>query len=434
MLNGGLPVPASSRPVLVAWLVLALGVLLVVAPGQQPRTAAAAPALETSASHPYSDPTWFPLRTPARIGCAKSGCGTSSDHGFYAIDLLGSLGDPVYAAGAGVAHIGGDSGECSGSGEAERGRWVWVDHGGGVVSRYNHLDSIAVADGQLVTPATRLGSMGHSGDVPPCTTSYLHFEVRHGGVDGERVDFGSLRGCGAQGAVQLPQVFGFDSWNDPGLHPAKRFSSPQLDSSCVTADWTTTAASPSPRASRRAGAITVGVDVKAPADSWAVNLEIWRPTLDAWRPVSVAIVPAGTTSKVFDSAIENDHRYRVQVALHQGQGWSRWSGFQDMVGAPLAPTVRYLEWKKTTSSTKSYLHYGWSEPDTLGSPVTGYTVSHRCAAKPASLGKWKTSTVKASVGYKNLDGLKKTEVCEVRIQAKNAVGSGSWSDVGSITR
>jgi murein DD-endopeptidase MepM/ murein hydrolase activator NlpD len=153
------------------------------------------PAKPTQSAHPFSDPTWFPLRTPATIGCAKSGCGTSSDHGFDAIDLLGNRGDPVYAAGAGVAHIGGNSGGCSGSDAVEAGRWVWIDHGGGVTSRYRHLDSIAVRDGQLVTPATRIGAMGHSGDVPPCSTNYLHFEVRHGGLDGDRVDFGPLRGC-----------------------------------------------------------------------------------------------------------------------------------------------------------------------------------------------------------------------------------------------
>ena len=425
---------ATSRLALVGWLVLALGGLLVVVPTHAMPSASAAPAPQTSASHPYSDPTWFPLRTPARIGCARSGCGTTSDHGFDAIDLLGSRGDPVYAAGAGIAHVGGDSGDCSGSGDAERGRWVWVDHGGGVVSRYHHLDEILVSEGQLVTPATLLGAMGSSGDVPPCTTSYLHFEVRHGGLDGERVDLGSLRGCGADGPVQLPQVFGFDSWNDPGLHPTKRKLSPELDSRCVTADWATTAPAPSPTITRSDGSVQVALDVPAQATAWAVHLEIWRPSLNAWRTLSRVSVPAQTRSTVFTEGVENGRRYRVQAAVHQGLGWSVWSGPREAVGAPSAPVVRYLEWKKTTSSTKSYLHYGWSGPDTLGSPVTGYTLARSCGATASSLGAWKTSSAKASDGYRNLKGLKKAKVCDVRIQARNAVGVGTWSEVRRISR
>nr|WP_232531098.1 peptidoglycan DD-metalloendopeptidase family protein [Microlunatus antarcticus] len=351
--------------------------------------------------------------------------------------MLGALGDPVHAAGAGIAHVGGDSGGCSTSSEVEAGRWVWIDHGGGVISRYRHLDTITIEEGQLVTPATRIGTMGHSGDLPPCQTTYLHFEVLHDaqsdGQGGERVDLGSLRGCGAQGPLQLPEALGFDSWNAPGLHPAKRFISPTLDDRCVTADRTTTPASPSPRLTRRDRSITVALDVPARDGSWAVDLEIWRPTLKAWRPVSVVTRPAGATSTVFDD-VDNDHRYRARVALHQGQGWSRWSGFREVLGAPLAPPVRYLEWKQTTSSTKSYLHYGWSEPDTLGGPVTAYSVARRCATKPTSLGTWKTSTETPSTRFRNIDGLKKAKVCEVRVRATNEVGSGSWSDVRRTTR
>ena len=40
---------------------------------------------------------------------------------------------------------------CRGTGTStDFGTWVWVDHGGGVVSKYGHLASIAVKDGQQV--------------------------------------------------------------------------------------------------------------------------------------------------------------------------------------------------------------------------------------------------------------------------------------------
>lgn len=427
-----MPAPAL-RFALAAWLALALGAFLVVVPAPATPTAAASPSLQALASHPYSDPVWFPLRAPATIGCAKSGCGTSSDHGYDAIDWLGQQGDPVYAAGAGVAHVGGSSGACSGSGEVDGGRWVWVDHGGGVVSRYHHLDSIAIEDGELVTPAVRLGGLGHSGDVPPCTTNYLHFEVRHGGVNGERVDLGPLRGCGANGLVQLPQAFGFSSWNAPGLHPARRLTTPRLDSSCVTPDWATTSDSPAPRLGRSDGAVHVAVDVPGGADEWVVHLEIWRPSLDTWRTLTVTRVPAGTTSTVFRDEVENGRRYRVQAAVHQGRGWSRWSAPQEVLGTPASPALRYLQWKKQKSK-KSYLHYGWERPEELGSPVTGYTVQRRCGAKAGSLGGWKSSDAGARTAYLNLRGLQKAKVCEVRIRAKNAVGAGDWSPPGLIRR
>ena len=429
-----MPAPAL-RFALVAWLALALGALLVVVPAPRTTpTATAAPSLQALASHPYSDPVWFPLRAPATIGCAKSGCGTSADHGYDAIDWLGRQGDPVYAAGAGVAHVGGSSGACSGSGEVDGGRWVWIDHGGGVVSRYHHLSSIAIQDGQLVTPAVRIGAMGHSGDVPPCTTNYLHFEVRQGGVRGERVDVGSLRGCAADGPLQLPQALGSSSWNAPGLHPARRLTTPRLDSSCLTPDWATTGASPAPRLGRSDGAVNVAVDVPRGAKEWVVHLEIWRPSLDTWRTLTVTRVAAGTPSIVFRDEVENGRRYRVQAAVHQGRGWSRWSEAREVLGTPDAPGLRYLQWKKQKSKKKSYLHYGWERPEDLGSPVTGYTLQRRCGSKASSLGGWKSSTASARTAYKNLRGLKKAKVCEVRIRAKNAVGAGDWSTPEQVRR
>lgn len=426
----------ALRVVVAVWLAVLLLALLLL--GATPRllpAAQAAPSLEATADHPFSDPTWFPLREPAKIGCAKSGCGTRSDHGYDAIDLLGAQGDPVYAAGAGIAHIGGNSGACKSSSESqESGRWIWVDHGGGVVSRYHHLDSIKVKEGQLVTPATEIGTMGHSGDIPPCTTNYLHFEVRHGGVSGDRVDFGPLRGCGSKGLLRLPQALGFTSWNDPGLHPAQRFSSPTLDSRCITAEWTTTAGTPALQVSRARGAVTVAVDAPAGAGSWAADLQIWRPSLKAWRTLSVSTVAAGAGITVFTDGVEDARRYRVRVGIHSGAGWSAWSGYREAVGLPAAPSVRYLQWKKKSSSSKSYLHYGWTRPDELGGTVKGYTVARRCGSTSSSLGGWKTSTTGGSTEYKNLRSLKKVKVCEVRVQARNAAGTGAWSTTKRISR
>jgi murein DD-endopeptidase MepM/ murein hydrolase activator NlpD len=67
-----------------------------------------------------------------------------------------------------------------------RGRQVWVDHGGGVVTRYCHLSSIAagVRAGAQVRGGGVLGGVGESGTpefiTAPGTEMHLHAEVRIG--------------------------------------------------------------------------------------------------------------------------------------------------------------------------------------------------------------------------------------------------------------
>ena len=64
-----------------------------------------------------------------------------------------------------------------------RGRQVWVDHGGGLVTRYAHLDGIAsgIAVGVRVEAGQELGYVGDSGTpeslTAPGTEDHLHFEV-----------------------------------------------------------------------------------------------------------------------------------------------------------------------------------------------------------------------------------------------------------------
>lgn len=67
-----------------------------------------------------------------------------------------------------------------------RGRQVWVDHGGGVVTRYCHLSSITpgIRVGVQVQAGQQLGGVGESGTpefiTAPGTEMHLHAEVRIG--------------------------------------------------------------------------------------------------------------------------------------------------------------------------------------------------------------------------------------------------------------
>jgi murein DD-endopeptidase MepM/ murein hydrolase activator NlpD len=67
-----------------------------------------------------------------------------------------------------------------------RGRQVWIDHGGGLVTRYAHLDGIApgIEDGVYVQAGDVIGYVGESGTpesvTAPGTEYHLHFEIRVG--------------------------------------------------------------------------------------------------------------------------------------------------------------------------------------------------------------------------------------------------------------
>ncbi|MEZ4399723.1 MAG: M23 family metallopeptidase [Kofleriaceae bacterium] len=89
-------------------------------------------------------------------------------------DFRADRGTPVYAAGAGVVLIAGR--------QHGYGNVIYVDHGGGVITRYGHLSKIEIRAGDAVAAATLIGRVGATGRA---TGPHLHFEVR---LDGRAVD------------------------------------------------------------------------------------------------------------------------------------------------------------------------------------------------------------------------------------------------------
>jgi hypothetical protein len=385
-----------------------------------------------SSAHPFSDPIWLPLRTPARISCVKTNCLNSSGgdyHGYWAIDFIGQRGDPVYAAGGGVFHVGANSKTCSTTSSQSAGVWAWVDHGGGRVTKYTHLDTLVATDGQLVTPQTVIGKMGHWGDVSPCTANYLHFEVRERGITGPRVNPGSLLACTASGRVSLPGVFNGATSFD--ALPKGAFTTPAATSACITDVWNSTPPRPPLTVARKPSAakLTWGTP-PAGTTSVRVATQLWSPSLSAWNsPVytTVSGAPSGTTL----TGLTNGRKYRIVVTHKNASGYSAWSVARTVVPAtvPSAPKApRFL-----TSPTRDYVHYGWWKSNANGAAVTGYTTQVRCY-RDGRYRAWTTKYVGASTYYYNHRGLTGYATCQVRVRATNGMGVSAWSTTSTIRK
>jgi murein DD-endopeptidase MepM/ murein hydrolase activator NlpD len=64
---------------------------------------------------------------------------------------------------------------------------VWISHGSGLYTTYNHMSGLSVGDGESVGRGEQVGRIGQSGHA---TGPHLHFEVWHGLIwdGGDRVN------------------------------------------------------------------------------------------------------------------------------------------------------------------------------------------------------------------------------------------------------
>ena len=98
--------------------------------------------------------------------------GASSYHG--GLDIGAGQGATIVAAGDGdviYAGVNGGYGNC-----------VMINHGGGVVTLYGHMQSISVGYGQHVSKGQTIGKVGSTG---VATGPHLHFEIR---INGSQTD------------------------------------------------------------------------------------------------------------------------------------------------------------------------------------------------------------------------------------------------------
>ncbi len=101
-------------------------------------------------------------------------------YGHYAIDIAADYGSTVRAAADGIVTF---AGWKSNGG----GYQVWIAHGSGLFTTYNHMSAITVGAGQSIARGQQVGRVGMSGNA---TGPHCHFEVWRGPIwaGGQRVN------------------------------------------------------------------------------------------------------------------------------------------------------------------------------------------------------------------------------------------------------
>ncbi len=110
----------------------------------------------------------------SRINPARVHPGTGKVRPHNGLDIGKPLGTPVLAAAAGTVTT--DRYEATGYGN-----YIIISHAGGMETRYAHLSSSGVREGDKVTQGQEIGKVGSTPGKPYSTGPHLHFELREGG-------------------------------------------------------------------------------------------------------------------------------------------------------------------------------------------------------------------------------------------------------------
>ena len=100
--------------------------------------------------------------------------------GHYGLDIAADYGSSVMSAAPGTVIFAGWKDNCGGY-------QVWISHGSGLYTTYNHMSAVTVGAGQSVGRGQQIGRIGSSGCV---TGPHVHFETWNGSVwnGGRRVN------------------------------------------------------------------------------------------------------------------------------------------------------------------------------------------------------------------------------------------------------
>ena len=88
------------------------------------------------------------------------------------IDITAPGGTDIYAANSGTVSA------AYNYSQGEYGKYVMIDHGGGVITIYEHCSSVLVSEGDTVTKGQVIAKVGQTG---MATGNHLHFGIKQGG-------------------------------------------------------------------------------------------------------------------------------------------------------------------------------------------------------------------------------------------------------------
>jgi lipoprotein NlpD len=138
-----------------------------------PRPTTGAPTT-TAPPRPYTPPAPAPAASPIKWSWPASGTilngYVSGEPTKQGIDIGGSAGDPVRAAGDGVVVY-------SGAGLVGYGELIIVKHNDAWLSAYGHNRTRLVNEGQIVKGGQQIAELGRTG----AAREMLHFEIRYNG-------------------------------------------------------------------------------------------------------------------------------------------------------------------------------------------------------------------------------------------------------------
>ncbi|HYV59197.1 MAG TPA: M23 family metallopeptidase [Acidimicrobiia bacterium] len=126
------------------------------------------------------------FRCPVDGSTYRDDYGPRSDGSFhYGIDMLAPTGTPIWAVKSGSVHY---------ALESAGGLVVYLSAVDGNVYYYAHMSAILGDGDRSVGQGEAIGQVGQTGNA---TGPHLHFEIRLGGVNGQRIDpYPTLRNAG----------------------------------------------------------------------------------------------------------------------------------------------------------------------------------------------------------------------------------------------
>ncbi|MEQ8321485.1 MAG: peptidoglycan DD-metalloendopeptidase family protein [Rhodospirillales bacterium] len=126
----------------------------------------------------------LPLAAPLNTYYVTSSFGKRRDpmnkrwSAHYGVDFGGPMRSPVFAPAAGVVKQAGNKGRY--------GRFIEIDHGSGIVTRYAHLHKILVKRGDKIDFRQKIAQLGSSGR---STGPHLHYEILFNGKPKDPMGF-----------------------------------------------------------------------------------------------------------------------------------------------------------------------------------------------------------------------------------------------------